>query len=46
MGLFTLCESFLVAYVCMYYEASSVLLAAVATMSATTGLTYYAMTTK
>jgi len=46
MGLFTLCESFMVAYVCMYYEATSVLLSAVATLSATLGLTYFAMTTK
>lgn len=36
----------MVAYSCMTYDPSSVLLAAVATLSATLGLTYYAMTTK
>jgi FtsH-binding integral membrane protein len=46
MGIFTLFESYLVSQVCSIYVASSVLLAAVATLSATLGLTYYAMTTK
>jgi FtsH-binding integral membrane protein len=36
----------MVAYACQTYEPSSVLLAAVATLAATLGLTYYAMTTK
>jgi protein lifeguard len=46
MAAFTLCESYLVSYVCSMYTASSVLLAASATLAATVGLTYYAMTTK
>ena len=46
LGLFTLFESYLVSYVCYLYTPDSVLLAAVATLSATIGLTYYAMTTK
>ena len=46
MTAFTLCESYLVSYICSVYTASSVLLAASATLAATIGLTYYAMTTK
>lgn len=46
MGLFTLFESYLVSYVCSMYTADSVLLAASATLAATLGLTYFAMTTK
>lgn len=45
LGLFTLGESYLVSTVCSMYTASSVLLSAVATLSATLGLTYYAITT-
>lgn len=36
----------MVSYICSMYTADSVLLAAVATLSATLGLTYHAMTTK
>ena len=46
MGVFTLCESYLVAFICSMYTPDSVLLAAAATCAATIGLTYYAMTTK
>jgi len=46
MGLFTLFESYLVSYICSIYTPDSVLLAASATLAATVGLTYYAMTTK
>ena len=46
MSIFTLCESYLVSYVCQMYTSDSVLLAASATLAATIGLTYYAMTTK
>ena len=46
MGLFTLFESYLVSYVCYMYTPDSVMLAASATLAATVGLTYYAMTTK
>ena len=46
LGIFTLCESYLVTYVCRIYEPESVLLSAVATLAVTLGLTYYAMTTK
>lgn len=45
LGLFTLAESYLVSTVCSMYTASSVLLSAVATLSATLGLTYHAITT-
>ena len=46
MGALTLFESIMVAYACLSYDPSSVFLAAVATLSATLGLTYYAMTTR
>lgn len=46
LGAFTLCESYLVTYTTMMYTPESVLLSGVATLSATLGLTYYAMTTK
>ena len=46
MGIFTLCESYLVSYVCQMYTSDSVLLGGTATLAATIGLTYYAMTTK
>ncbi len=46
MGLFTLFESYLVSFVCYLYTPESVLLAASATLAATVGLTYYAMTTR
>ena len=36
----------MVSYICSMYTADSVLLAAIATLSATLGLTYHAMTTK
>ena len=45
-AVFTLCESYLVSYICQIYTADSVLLSATATLSATLALTYYAMTTK
>jgi hypothetical protein len=45
MSGFTFCESILVGYVCTGYDPASVLLSAVATLAATLGLTYYAMTT-
>lgn len=46
ISVFTLCESYLVSFLCSMYTASSVLLSASATLAATIGLTYYAMTTK
>lgn len=46
MGAFTLCESYLVSYVTMMYTPESVMLSGVATLAATLGLTYHAMTTK
>lgn len=46
MGVFTVLESYLVSYVCLLYTPDSVLLAASATLAATVGLTYFAMTTK
>jgi FtsH-binding integral membrane protein len=46
MAAFTLCESYLVTYICAMYTAASVLLAASATFAATVGLTYYAATSK
>lgn len=45
LALFTLGESYMVSTVCSMYTASSVLLSAVATLSATLGLTYHAITT-
>lgn len=46
LGLFTLFESYMVSFVCYMYTPQSVILAATATLAATIGLTYYAMTTK
>ncbi len=46
LALFTLGESYLVSCVCSTYTADSVLLAAVATLSASLGLTYHAMTSE
>jgi FtsH-binding integral membrane protein len=46
LGLFTLGESYLVSMICSMYTPDSVLLAGVATLGITLGITYYAMTTK
>jgi len=46
LTIFTLCESFTVAYTTMIYEAHNVLLAAVLTVSLTLILTFYALVTK
>ncbi len=46
LGLFTLGESYLVSCICSMYTPESVLLAGVATLGVTLGITYYAMTTK
>lgn len=46
MAGFTLCESYLVACICSMYTPMSVLLSTVATLMATLGLTFYAVTTK
>ena len=46
LGLFTLCESYLVSVITSIYTPESVLLAAVATVAATLGITFYAMTSK
>lgn len=46
LGIFTVAESYMVAMLCSFYEAESVVLAAVTTLAATVGLTLYAATTK
>jgi FtsH-binding integral membrane protein len=46
LAVFTLCESYMVSLICGMYTPESVLLSAVATLSATLGLTYHAMTTE
>lgn len=46
MGVFTLCESIVVAYACKPFTAASILLSASATLAATLGLTIFAITTK
>lgn len=45
LGVFTLGESYLVSCVCSMYTPESVLLAGIATLGATLGITFYAMTT-
>lgn len=44
--IFTFCESFIVACICGFYDPTSVLIAALMTLSVTLALTVYAMTTK
>jgi protein lifeguard len=46
LGVFTLAESYMVAMICSLYTPESVLNAAVATLGATLGLTFYAIKTK
>lgn len=46
LGLFTLCEAYLVSYTCTQYEPQSVLMAALMTLAVTISLTVYAFTTK
>jgi len=46
LGLFTLCQSFMVGYITSFYEPPSVLLAASLTLTLTLTLTIYACTTK
>lgn len=46
LGVFTLCEAYLVAFTASVYEPSIVLTAACMTAGAVIGLTYYAWTTK
>jgi FtsH-binding integral membrane protein len=46
MSVFTLAESYMVSYICAFYTKESVLLSAIATLSSTLGLTFYALTTK
>lgn len=46
LGLFTLCESYLVSFLTSIYTPESVFLCAAATVAATLGLAFYAMTTK
>lgn len=46
LGLFTVCESYMVSAITSMYTPESVLLCAAATVAATVGLALYAMTTK
>lgn len=46
LTIFTVAESYMVAQICIYYTAASVLNAAIATLGATLGLTLYAIYTK
>ncbi len=46
LGLFTFGESYLVSFYTSFYTPESVLLSAIATVAATLGLVFYAMTTK
>ena len=46
LGVFTLSESYLVSLICSIYTPESVLLAGVATLAATLGITFYAITSK
>ena len=46
LGVFTLCESYLVSAITSLYTPESVLMSAVATAAATFGITFHALTTK
>ena len=46
LSIFTLAESYIVSSLCSYYDADSVLNAALATLAVTLGLTLYAVKTK
>ena len=46
LGIFTLCESYLVSISCLYTSPKLVLMAGLLTLAVTLGLTVYAMTTK
>lgn len=45
LSVFTLCETYLVSFICTLYEPSSVLACGIITLAITTGLTIHAMTT-
>ena len=46
MAIFTLAESYMTSVLCSFYDTESVVLAAITTFAATTGLTFYAIYTK
>jgi FtsH-binding integral membrane protein len=46
LGLFTVLEAYIVAFICTFYEPFSVFMAAVSTCAITIGLTVYAWTTR